>query len=312
MKDLLSKLQPYIALISAVASLAVLTYLVQLLNLIRGAFSEQVNAVREQKSVTEARLKQAEEDLARTEKWHQREVATLQVKLAALLGGENITVEKLIATGGQLELGEEIKQDLKSVLNEISVLKDVLPKHPEVSPEPPSALLDMAKGFSAAKDWGSAADFYSQYLKSDPENWEIHFLKAVALANSREGEHEYRLAVAELGAAIAFAPIGLENNKNARIIAYRGAVLKRLGRLEEAESDLLVARKMATAEYELEDIGYNLSCIYSMMKRRDDMFRYLQPLAANAKWRDYVRHRKEYFSNYWEDPEFRSLVGLDM
>jgi len=310
MKDLLSKLQPYVGLISAVASITVLSYLVQLLNLIRGAFSEQVNAVKEQKSVTEARLKEAEDDLARTEKWHEREMGTLQRKLATLLGSENITIEKLVATGGQLELGEESKQAINSVLKEISLLRDALPQRGQALASPPGALLDQAKGFSAAGDWRNAADFYGRHLKSDPENWEVHFLKAIALANSRGGKDEYRRAAAELGAAIAYAPVDLDNNTRARLMAYRGSALKRLGRLEEAENDLLLARRWATADYEVEDIAYNLSGVYSTMKRREDMFRCLRPLAAKEKWRDYIRHRQEYFSNHWEDPEFRSLVGL--
>jgi tetratricopeptide (TPR) repeat protein len=196
------------------------------------------------------------------------------------------------------------------VLKEISLLRDALPQRGQALASPPGALLDQAKGFSAAGDWRNAADFYGRHLKSDPENWEVHFLKAIALANSRGGKDEYRRAAAELGAAIAYAPVDLDNNTRARLMAYRGSALKRLGRLEEAENDLLLARRWATADYEVEDIAYNLSGVYSTMKRREDMFRCLRPLAAKEKWRDYIRHRQEYFSNHWEDPEFRSLVGL--
>ncbi len=78
MDDLVKRLQPYVSTIGAIASLAVLGFLVQLLSLVRTAMAEQVNAARSQKDITEERLKKAEEDLERTEKWHQRELATLK------------------------------------------------------------------------------------------------------------------------------------------------------------------------------------------------------------------------------------------
>lgn len=310
MNELLSRLQPYATLISAVASLAVLTFFVHLLNLIRNAFSEQVNAVKEQKGVTEARLRKAEEDLARTEKWHQRELDAVHQKLAAILGNENITIEQLVATGGQLHLSDEIKEAVNSVLREIAFLRESLSLQAEAPRQAPKVLLDMAKGFSAAESWRTAADFYGQYLESDPENWEVHFLRAVAYANSREGIEANQRALLALNSAIAYVPTGVDHNVRARLFGYRGANLKRLGRLEEAESDLLLARKWATARYELEDTAYNLAGVYAMMKRREEMFHYLRPLAVKASWRDYIQQRREYFSTYWDDPEFRTLVGL--
>jgi len=310
MNDVLSKLQPYISLISAVSSLAVLLFLVHLLNLIRNVFSEQVSAVKEQKNIVEMRLKQAEEDLARTEKWHGRELEDLQKKLASLLGNEDITLEKLVATGGQLHIGAEIKESVNSVLKEITLLRSSLSSSAEAPLTPPSVLLDMAKGFSASEDWAAAADLYGQYLLHDPRNWEVHFLQAVALANSRGGPDAYRRAVAALGAAITYAPDNIDVDLKARLFGYRGAGLKRLRRPEEAESDLLLARKWATSEYELEDTAYNLAGVYAMMERRDEMLQYLRPLSRKLKWRNYIRQRREYFSNYWDDPEFRNLLEL--
>ena len=48
-------------------------------------------------------------------------------------------------------------------------------------------------------------------------------------------------------------------------------MLKRLRRLDEAESQLLFAYPHAIDEYEKADIQYNLACVYAMQKRHQDM-----------------------------------------
>ena len=85
MQDFINQIQPYISLINAVISLAVLGLIIQLAAMMKSALSERLEALRDQKGVTDERLKNAQEELVRTEKWHKREMDELQKQLSKTL-----------------------------------------------------------------------------------------------------------------------------------------------------------------------------------------------------------------------------------
>jgi len=112
--------------------------------------------------------------------------------------------------------------------------------------------------------------------------------------------------------AIALAPSNLDMNLRARLHGYRGAAFKRLNRLDEAESELLLAKKWATENYEISDVAYNLACIYAMSYRKQQMLEQLSFLIQNQSWKKVIKAKREYFGNYWHDPDFQSLVNDDV
>ncbi len=75
-------------------------------------------------------------------------------------------------------------------------------------------------------------------------------------------------------------------------------------------SDLLIARKRATEACEVEDTAYNLACVYAMTKQKDKMLFHLRQLLKQNRWRHIIRAKEHYFGNYWDDPDFRELIGL--
>ena len=82
-------------------------------------------------------------------------------------------------------------------------------------------------------------------------------------------------------------------------------------RFNEAEHDLLFARELARATYEISDIRYNLACVYALTHRPEEMFRELQHLVADPAWRLVIQTKRAYFENYWQDSKFRRLVFLE-
>jgi len=306
--EFLAKLQPYAAAISAAASLAFLTFLVHFMRLFREAHEEQLKAVREQKGIAEERLKRAEDDLKRNTAWYEREIADLRKRLADTLAATPASVGSLVAAGGRLDVPADVRETLATVVAAITKLQQAAPS--QVPAEDPQLLLDLAKGTSANEDWTHAAQHYAAYLALRPDEWEVHFLLAIALANSRGGDTTNLRALRALSEAIALAPQNLEPNLKARLYGYRGADFKRLGRLEEAEHDLLFARGLATAEYESYDITYNLAGVYAMMRRRSDLLKELRRLADRPDWLRVVAVRRIYFENFWNDPAFQSIIAV--
>jgi len=152
-----------------------------------------------------------------------------------------------------------------------------------------------------------AATHYDKYTAFRPDDWEVHFLKGVAYANCRMGHKTNIASLRAYGDAIALAPSSVGCDTRARLHTYRGAMLKRLGRLDEALSELELAGKWAQADYEVYDNYYNLACVHAMRKDKENMLKYLRQLLAAPGWKERIRH-SPYFAHFWEDKDLQDLL----
>jgi len=307
-KQLIQDVQPLTSFVGAVLSLAVLGFISRLYSLVKDAQEERIKVIGEQKSAVEERLKNAEVDLQRTEKWYDREVSDLKEKLSALLEGENITIDALFNNPA---IAEGIKADIRSAItytfDEMKRLQErVKDQHDEITD--PSWHIQMAKAATTAGNWLEAAQHYDEYLKYDGDDWEIHFLRGVAYANARSGDDAHMRGLRSYSEAIALAPTGTDDNTRARLHTYRAALLKRLNRLDEAESELLLANRWASAPYEVSDNHYNLACVYALMQKKEKMLHHLGEIASSHGLMRVVK-TKSYFAAYRNDPDFRTLTN---
>jgi tetratricopeptide (TPR) repeat protein len=320
-ESILKALEPYLSLLAAAGSLAALGLLLNLVRVVRETYADRVSALREQqesgraerealekrRQITEERLKLAEEHLVRTKEWHVAEATGLRVRIEELLAGQSSKVSQIVASGGEIDIPDELRRTLNDILGTVREVREA------AGPEPsrdPSYFLEIGKAFAATDQWLDAAEYYGEYLRLSPNDWEVHFLRAVALANSRRSHQTNLDALRSLNEAIALVPWDVDRNLYARLFAYRGADLKRLGRLEEAESDLQLARRWASGEYEIRDITYNMACVHALAGRREEMLSELRRLVGHPSWKLVVQDKSAYFKNFWNDPEFRQLVGL--
>jgi hypothetical protein len=89
-------------------------------------------------------------------------------------------------------------------------------------------------------------------------------------------------------------------------------MFKRLNKLEEAESELLLSLKWAKDIDIIKDIQYNLACVYAMYEKNDQnkekMLIQLNSLLPALRWEERIKHRKLYFKNYLDDPDFNDLI----
>lgn len=310
----LETLGPYLSAFAAAGTVGVLGFLLNFVRTFRDAYSEQLRALEaqsaaaaRQREVTEERLKLAEENLQRTKDWHATEAAALKGRIEELLSGSPSSVGAIVASGGSIQLPSELRDTLTTILNTVREARQAAGPEPSRDPD---YFLEIAKGFAATDQWLDAAEYYQEYLRFKPRDWEVHFLRAVALSNSRQGHDTNLEALLSLNSAIALVPWDIDRNLHARLYAYRGADLKRLGRLEEAESDLLLARRWATADYEISDITYNLACVHALAGRRAEMFVELKALLSDSRWKTALQAKTAYFKHFLKDPEFRELIGL--
>lgn len=161
-----------------------------------------------------------------------------------------------------------------------------------------------------AGSFADAATHFDAYSKDGGESWQAHFSRGVAHANRHGGRESDLASLRAYNEAIALAPADIEVNRRARLFSYRGGMLKRLGRLQEAEADARMALSLASGDHEVLDGHYNLACIHAMRGERQQMFEQLASLRHSKRHLGAVaEHMHDYFARFAEDPEFLALLG---
>lgn len=310
--NFLADQQPLLMALSVLLSVGVLGLIVRMTITMRDALSEQRNALLEQKRVVEERLQATNEDLTRTEKWNSREQGELRARLSdaqaalkAALDSEGLSVENLVEHLRGVDLRAEVRQALGEAVGGLLEMRAQLGPAEDIEPR---SYLEAARALTASNDWAAAAEQYDRYVATNPEDWRVQFLRAVAYANSRGGEVSNRQALRAYNEVLAFFPEEGDPNLRARAHGYRGAMLKRMWRLAEAEGDLLIARSLATARYEVEDTKYNLACVFTMQGRKAEAMTLIAELTENTQWRGVIATKHEYFEALWHDQEFQELI----
>jgi tetratricopeptide (TPR) repeat protein len=306
----LERLAPYLTVVNTVLAIGVLTFLIHLFNLLRGAFADQIAALRAQKDLLDERLKGAEErvkfaterttvadeNAKRTEVWYERRIKEVNDKLAAELAQKNITVERLVDASQQPELSETVLVSVRELAVELRTLREGLGAIQGFTADAvdPETLINVGRAAYASQDWVAAGDSLETAATHYRTNWELWLLAAVARANSRVDDQSHLAAIRCMSAAIAHAPSDVDPNLRARMYGYRGAMFKRLRRLDEAENDLLLGRHWATAEYEQSDIAYNLAGVYSLKNDRERARQNVRLIIKSQAWRAVLASKPEF------------------
>lgn len=236
---------------------------------------------------------------------------TLGVELKTSLGSADLNARGLVQGRSLSDAPEDTRNRVLRLLNELRDTVDTLPE--STGPESvidPDAILALAEGLMAQSKWVEAGRELEAYARVRPADWEANNLRGVAFANSRKGVETDLESLRAYNEAIAFFPSGAEPNRWARLFAYRGAMLKRLGRLEESEADLVIAQRHASQDYEIHDIIYNLAGVFAMQRKREQLLEAVRRLSRKRRLLAAIRaHLDDYFEAYRNDEEFLQLIG---
>jgi len=308
----IQELQPYLSAISAALSVATLGFILNIVKLIRDSAQDQLAA-------KEERIKNIVDDHTRLKEWSEREKSDLKVKLEeakaqvdALLKQEGIDPSALAAgkrlSESTVELQGTVQRltaEMQETILKLANLGDQVAESKTASATRTIAMAEMASG-----RYNDAASQYDTFALSGTATWDDHFSRGVAHANARSGRDSDLAALRSYNDAIALAPESLEPNRRARLFTYRAAMLKRLGRVTEAEHDLAISIGLATDDYERHDAHYNLACIYAMQRRADEMYEQLTKLQGNRRFLAGVaNHLHDYFAHYKTDPKLQSMLS---
>lgn len=240
-------------------------------------------------------------------------VRELVRELDAALAGAGIdfsisTVARQL-TDQPSQVGEQLSRLRMKLESELEALQTA--RSHMSSPEAVEARLELGKVSLAEQNWQRAITYLEQYRRDKPGDWEAALLSGVAYANSRGGRDADVAALKSYSDALALAPDHLDDDRRARLLSYRGAMLKRLGRLKEAEADLLLAKSLARVGSILNDTRYNLAGVYALKGDRECLMETIIELRDSPVYlRAIQAHLDDYFARFADDIEFRRAVRL--
>lgn len=200
---------------------------------------------------------------------------------------------------------QEVRAELAKVMGVVSRLEQ---QGVNSTILPPDVTLNAAMGLMAEKRWAEAAQYFDVYVRQ-VDDWEIHLIRGVAYANQRAGTATNLAALRAYSDAIALAPADADSSLVARLFGYRGAMAKRLGRLDEAESDLLLARRRASESYEIADIAYNLAAVYALGGRKSEALAEIRQLRGLGHVDIVKAHLDDYFMSLRDEPDFQKIIN---
>jgi hypothetical protein len=324
-------LKEYSSLISAGLSLAALGFLVHIANLIRNAAKDKIEVLEARNNAIQKEFEAKKElldkenqiikyEAERIEKLYSLQIENLRFEidknkeqLKVSFSQADISLETLVSQSSE-GITEKVKQSLENHISELLVKVEKINELKEsVSPD---VYLEMGKGLMAIREWKEAAEQFDKYVGYYPLNWEVQFLKALSYANSRGGKDTNILSLRAYNETIALMPETeeIDENLKARLFSYRGAMLKRLGRIDEAEADLIIAQKLASGNYEIRDIKYNLACVFAARKDKAGLIETIQSLKKHDGYEAQLRaikwHRQDYFSAFADDEDFLRLIDV--
>jgi len=302
MSDVVTQLAPYAAVANGILTLAGLGVLINL-----AAFARQ--AERTRADVIEERLKNVVADLERTKEWNAREQKDLQEKNEALrlqlekvLSESGITLDTLTVGASLIEATDKTKILIRDLIQQ---LEEISQNQKNVSPE---LYMEAAKAYMAQKNWRDAALSLDSYTAAHSSNFDAQLLRGIAYANSREND---LMALRAYNEAIALLSPNIAIEIRSRAFVYRGAMLKRLRRFDEAQNDLILGERWSDAKsYEALDAAYNLACVYAMTGDRERMLSKVKQVINHGTYkRTILRHVSDYFKMFADDAEFIKLTS---
>jgi Flp pilus assembly protein TadD len=238
---------------------------------------------------------------------NRREENRLSAELGQRLGDIDLID---LASGRAVELSSESRADIERLLRAIMTLQDEMAAKRGATDDELSsgARLQIARGMFIEGRWKDAAEMLDRYVEVEPNDWEAQFSRGAAHANSRVGPESNIAALRAYNEALALAPREDTEHWLPRFFGYRGAVLKRLERLDEAENDLLLARRLASTQDDANDVTYNLAAVYALLGRPDEALREIRTLLGTRFIGAVRAHANDYFVSLSNISEFTEMI----
>jgi tetratricopeptide (TPR) repeat protein len=304
-------LSTIVTIITGVINLTLLGFLINFFKTFREISQEREQLIKEQKNLSESKTQVVEKELAYTDRQNKQllqEKEQLQKQLSEALKSEGIDINFLLNNSSLKELTAGFTDKVEHLTRKLEDVQEHIQNNKQHDIIDGEYHLSLGNGFVVNSNWAKATYHLDLAAISYPEDWNLHFTRGVSYANMRGGTNTNIKGIEAYTQAIIHIP-GYENEFKSKIHIYRGALFKRINKLDEAELDVEFGLANTQDRYFIADAKYNLACIYAMQNKREKLFSVLRELKNSNTFKPGLRfHLNDYFLNFKTDKEFLELI----
>lgn len=300
-----------LTIITGVINLTLLGFLINFFKTFREISQERELLIKEQKNLSDTKTQVAEKELAYTDRQNKQllqEKEQLQKQLSEALKSEGIDINFLINNSSLKELTAGFAEKVEHLTRKLEGI------HENIQNNKPQDIFDgeyhlsLGNGFAVNNNWEKATYHLDLAAISYPEDWNLHFTRGISYANMRGGAKTNIKGIEAYTQALIYIP-DFEKEFKSNIHIYRGAIFKRINKLDEALMDVEFGMANTNDRFFIADAKYNLACIYAMQNKREKLFAILRELKLANTFQTGIRHHlDDYFQNFKSDKEFLELI----
>ncbi len=262
-----------VTIITGVINLTLLGFLIHFFKTFREIAQEREQLIKEQKNLSDSKTQVVEKELAFTDRQNKQLIAEkeqLQRQLSEAFKSEGIDINFILNNSSLKDLTSEFSEKVEHLTKKLEEIQIGTNSNKQEIFDG-NYHLSLGNGFVVNRNWRKAAFHLDLAALSYPDDWDLHFTRGVCYANIRGDNNTNVKSIEAYTQAIIHIPDGDRQNKS-KIYIYRGAIFKRIGKLDEAELDVKYGLSNTDSDFFLADAKYNLACIYALRGDREKLF----------------------------------------
>ncbi len=295
------EIQFWLNIILTVFSIATFGFIIKLVSLFRNISNDKLSILRE-------RLLLKDDTVGIVEREKERIISerdNLKIQLSNILNKKGLSVVEFSKKENSV-IDNKTEGKIQEILTRLENIQIGFNSNVNTNAD---VDLTMAEGFYSNQEWEKASKYFDKALMKYHDNWEIYFSKGISLANLRGNIMVNLNALKAYCNAIIYFPSNSDKHIKGRIYIYRGAMYKRLLRLNEAENDIKYGLVLTNREYEVLDANYNLACIYALKKEKEKMLNSIKKLNNKQRFLNGIKYQLDnYFKYYKNDKDLLELI----
>jgi tetratricopeptide (TPR) repeat protein len=309
-------IQTTISIVTGIINLVLLTFLINFFKTYREIAKEREDLIKEQKNLSDVRTQIAKDELALVDRQNKQLISEkdiLQDQLTEILKSEGVDKSFILDNGLLKSLKTDFIKKVEDLTTKLEKIDKTVEKNGDKIVIDGSYHLSIGNGYIVNKEWEKATYHLGLASQVYPQDSNIHFTRGVCYANIRGGIDSDRKSIEAYSQAIIYLSDEKKETRNKAYI-YRGAMYKRLGKLDEAENDINFGLSNTGSKHIKADGLYNLACIHSMKNDKENLLEVIKLIKqTDSSYLSAIKyHFMDYFRNFKDDDAFKKAIDKSL